>query len=105
MAEAEGIRTLIGKIVKDSRDYTALWSIEQGPWTPTASWMRERQFALDRTKALLVTAITRKQGGLASVSRAMLVDFVSPEPKAAAIYKRRTRICAGAFFKTPKPFF
>ena len=68
VAETDGINTLIGEIVKDSRDYTAQWPIEQEPWPPPASWMRERQFALDRMKALLASAFTMKQGGLGPVS-------------------------------------
>ena len=38
------------------------------------------------------------------MSRAMLKDYGSPELNAIAIYKWRTRLCAGAFSKTPKPF-
>ena len=60
VAETEGIKTLMGKTVKNSRDYTAQWPIEQGPWTPPVSWMRERQFVLGRMRALLAPAITRK---------------------------------------------
>ena len=67
--------------------------------------MRERRFALDRTKVLLASAISRKQGGLAPVSRAMLEDLGVLGPNAIAIYKWRTGLCAAAFSKTPKPFF
>ena len=67
--------------------------------------MRERHFVLDRMKALLATAITRKQGALAPVSRAMLEDYGIPEVNTIAIYKWRTRLCAAASSKTSKPFF
>ena len=56
-------------------------------------------------KALLASAISRKQGDLAPVSRVMLEDFGIPELNAIAIYMWRTRLCAAAFSKTPKPFF
>ena len=67
--------------------------------------MRERKFALDRIRALLASAITREQGALAPVSRAMLEDYGRPELNAIAICKWRTRLYATAFSKTPRPFF
>ena len=84
VAETGKIKTFMGEIVRDSRDYTALWPIEQGPRTPPASWMRERHFVLGRMKALLASPITRKQGGLAPVSRVMLEDYGIPELNSAS---------------------
>ena len=46
VAETEGVKTPIGKIVKDSRDYTAQW-----------------QFLLDRMKALLEPRPSRGSRG------------------------------------------
>ena len=96
--EAEGTKVLMGEIVKDSRDYTAQWPIEQGPWTPPASWMRERRIVLGRMKPLLAPAVSRMQGDLAPVSRVMLEDYGIPELNAIAIYKWRTRLSAAAAF-------
>ena len=53
VAETESTKALMGEVFKDSRDCTAQWPIEQGPWTPPASWMRERQIALGKMKGLL----------------------------------------------------